>query len=533
MDSVTRLRLAEGMVGWQRLAIHPALRDGLLAALSGVLYAAASPGLGLWPLGLVCWVPLLVALRNCTGRQAAALGLVQGLVSSLLATSWILHAVKALSGWGWAPSLLASSLLWLYQSGRVAGLAWLTARAVRRGWPLGLAFGLSLAAAEVAYPMLFGWQSAIQVHDVPLLMQGAELGGPILISVALAAANVAIAELVSARLAGRLPSLFRFVPAALLPFLLVVYGIVRIPFIEKQVEQAGKGKIGIVQGNLGLRGVRAARSMKVHRDATQEMALRERLDLVVWPETAVHAVYEAKELGRELPASVYADDSAGRMPPVLTGVNVRQDEVPGTPGVPSNSAVLLAPQAGALGRYDKNHLVPFGEYVPLGNVWPALYRFFPSSGPVTPGTTAAPLPLGEHRIGVVICYEDILPAYTNKLMREGAPDLLVNLTNDGWFGRTGAAELHFALSKFRAVEHRRFFVRAGNTGMSAIIDPVGRVLRRSPSYRAATVIGDVAWMRGRTLYEALGDTPWWLCLLVVLAMGLIPARRLMPIPKTI
>jgi hypothetical protein len=88
---------------------------------------------------------------------------------------------------------------------------------------------------------------------------------------------------------------------------------------------------------------------------------------------------------------------------------------------------------------------------------------------------------------------------------------------------------NFALSKFRAVEHRRFLVRAGNTGMSALIDPAGRVIRQSPSYVAATVVGEVAWMRGSTLYESNGDAPWWmsaLAILAILAMRAVPAASL-------
>jgi apolipoprotein N-acyltransferase len=509
---------------WRLSAAFPAARDASLAALSGVLYASAGPGFGFWPLAFVCWVPLLLALQQRTCRQAAGLGLVQGMASSLVATPWIFSAVKTLSGWGAAPSLAAATLLWLYQSGRVAVLGWLVARAVRRGWPLGLAFGLSLAAVEVAYPMLFGWQSAIQVHNVPLLMQAADIGGPILISLALAGANVTLAELVLARLARRKPDVRRLVLATLCPVLLVAYGAVRLPMIDGQVERAEKAKIGVVQANLGLRGVRAARSIKLHRDPTLELAAREHLDLIVWPETAVHAVYDAQDLSSGLLASIYTDKAAGKVPPVLTGVNVRDVDASGNLMEPSNSAALVDPDAGVLGRYAKNHLVPFGEYVPFGDVWPTLYRWFPNSGPVTAGTTASPIPFGEHLIGMLICYEDILPAYTNAVMGKGRPDLLINLTNDGWFGKTDAAALHFALSKFRAVEHRRFFVRAGNTGMSAVVDPTGRVVRQSPSFVAATIVGEVAWMRGSTLYEAMGDAPWWMSALAILAMGALPAR---------
>jgi apolipoprotein N-acyltransferase len=526
---MTRLRVAVPGAGrndaWRIAAAGPA-RDAALAALSGVLYASASPGLGLWPLALLCWVPFIVVLPQRTCRQAARLGLIQGMASSLVATSWIFGAARTLTGWSVAPSLAVASLLWLYQSGRIAVLGWLVARAERRGWPLGLSFGLSLAAVEVAYPMLFGWQSAIQVHDVPLLMQAADLGGPILVSLALAGANVAVAKLVLARIDRRKHDVRRLVPAALCPVLLVAYGAIRVPLVDRHVERASKANVGVVQANLGLRRVRAGRVMKQHRDATAELAAQSRLDLVVWPETAVHTAYEARDLSIGLTSSIYEGAPAGRLPPILTGVNVRETDASGALLPPSNSAVLVDPRAGVLGRYDKNRLVPFGEYVPFGDVWPALYDWFPHSGPVTAGTTASPIAFGDHRIGVLICYEDIFPAYTNAVVRQTRPDLLINLTNDGWFGRTEAAGLHFALSKFRAVEHRRFLVRAGNNGMSALIDPAGRVIRQSPSYVQATVAGEVAWMQGSTLYEAIGDAPWWVSALAIVAMGAVPAASL-------
>src|SRR5206468_11417560 len=188
-------------------------------------------------------------------------------------------------------------------------------------------------------------------------------------------------------------------------------------------------------------------------------------DLVVWPETAVPL------RRRDDPAWAYVEDvarAAGRH--LLVGAPDWQL------GQPRNSASLFDPHGRAIGRYDKRHLVPFGEYVPYHG---ALFfldaiagQGFPNFVPgAEPGLLSTPL----GRLGVVICYEVIFPTEVRSLFTGGA-DILVNLTNDGWFGRSPAPFQHLAMSVFRAVENRTYLVRAANTGISAIVAPDGRIV---------------------------------------------------------
>jgi apolipoprotein N-acyltransferase len=116
---------------------------------------------------------------------------------------------------------------------------------------------------------------------------------------------------------------------------------------------------------------------------------------------------------------------------------------------------------------------------------------------------------------VLICYEDVLPGFTRKLVRAASPNLLVNITNDAWFGKTTEPEIHLALAVFRTVEHRRWLVRATNSGISAIIDPVGRVVARTALQTRETLRGTVRWQNGTTLYAVVGDWPGWLALAAV------------------
>jgi apolipoprotein N-acyltransferase len=119
----------------------------------------------------------------------------------------------------------------------------------------------------------------------------------------------------------------------------------------------------------------------------------------------------------------------------------------------------------------------------------------------------------------MICYEDILPDYVNKLVAAGDPDLLVNMTNDAWFGDSTEPWIHLALAKMRAVEHRRYLVRATNSGVSAIVDPIGRVILHSGTFREESLLGEVRFMRATTLYSLVKDYPWYLATLVILAMA--------------
>ena len=170
-------------------------------------------------------------------------------------------------------------------------------------------------------------------------------------------------------------------------------------------------------------------------------------------------------------------------------------------------------------RYDKRYLLAFGEYLPFGESLPILYDWSPNSGRFTPGTSYTPLPLGEHEVAVFICYEDILPGFVNRIVSSGNPDLLVNMTNDAWFGDTAEPWVHFALAKFRAIEHRRFLVRSTNSGVSGFVDPVGRTVRHGHTFREEAFAEQIAWLRGTTPFEVLGQGPWWLVAALVFAGG--------------
>ena len=131
--------------------------------------------------------------------------------------------------------------------------------------------------------------------------------------------------------------------------------------------------------------------------------------------------------------------------------------------------------------------------------------------------------LGAKRFGIAtfICYEDISAPFVRSIVRTGPTDLLVNMTNDAWFGDTTEPWIHLALAKLRAIEHRRFLVRSTNSGVSAFVDPVGRVLKSSGTFRKEALAAEVAWLRPWTPYGAAGNAPWWLVSAAALGMAFV------------
>jgi apolipoprotein N-acyltransferase len=193
--------------------------------------------------------------------------------------------------------------------------------------------------------------------------------------------------------------------------------------------------------------------------------------------------------------------------PLLVG---SVDIADGRPDDMRNTAFLLTEQ-GITGRYDKIHLVPFGEYVPLSGIIGFVRGWAEFISQMTPGTRAVVFPGPPAPFGVVICYEGIFPALVRRFVAGGAL-LLVNMTNDAWFGRTSGPLQHLAMYPFRAVEHRVAVVRAANTGVSAVIAPSGRIVRSLGLFERGNLIERVP-LRGRyTLYTRLGDWLAWLAL---------------------
>jgi apolipoprotein N-acyltransferase len=246
---------------------------------------------------------------------------------------------------------------------------------------------------------------------------------------------------------------------------------------------APRVRIAILQGNIDQyqKWDEAYESSirKTYEDLMTEAA-RQQPQLIVWPESAVPGWFPNQEKYRVWVSSLAAMSGAYNIVGAVTAHDGRQ----------YNAAFLLGPAGAVLGEYDKQHMVPFGEYVPFGGFLVRWIPYLGELGAFSAGTAPVLFHAGALTIAPNICYEAIFPALVKRGADQGA-SLIVNITNDGWFLDTGAPAQHYAANVFRAIENRAPVVRAANTGISAIIDAHGREQLRSPLLKRGVFVGSV------------------------------------------
>ena len=494
-----------------------------LAFASGLLYWLGFAGMDVWPCAFLAFVPLWIAIQRQPPKTALLLGLVSGTTMNVFGFSWLLTMLKTFSGFPTAACMFFVLVVCTYQGGRLAFMGWLYARAAARGWSTRVVFLLAFAASELVFPLLFPWYFGASLHDIPTMAQASDLGGPILLGTAMVLVNLAIAEPVLAHMSERkIDRRFMVVGAGVLAALLV-YGLIMSHIIDARAAAAPELTVGTVQANMGLFEKRSSfdEGLKRHLDMTNKLKA-DGVDLVVWSETSV------MRAERSTTYKTSVRDAVGRrlgVPSIIGSVLIEPVSGP-RQYILYNSALATNGKGEVTSRYDKEYLLAFGEYLPFGDTFPILYDWSPNSGKFSSGTTLDPLLIEDkngvtHKVTTLICYEDILPGFTNAAVRasNGESELLVNMTNDAWFGDSSEPWEHLALAQLRAIEHRRYLVRSTNSGVSAIVDPVGRVMSHTGTFRQETLREKIHWMRAHTVYETIGDAPWWLATVGVLAMA--------------
>jgi apolipoprotein N-acyltransferase len=491
-----------------------------------VLHFLAFLGFGIWPLAFLSLAPLLCALEGRRGaglRSAALLGLVFGWVAFAGGYLWLWRIVDVFL----AGSVLLGAALWLVYS------AWFALRFVlcslafqllrRRGWPVAPAVAAPLLAIEWLYPSLFPVHAGAALLGQPALVQVADLGGPLLLTALVALANAAAVE-VWLRLRGR-PShaLATAVSACVAVVLAWGYGALRIPQVERRAAAAPVLRVGLVQANLGVLEKRRE-AVRVHQRYLEESRAllaesggAEGIDLLIWPET----VY-IRGIQRPLPVSGELIRADLRVPLLFGAASVRTET---GRRLKYNSALLIGADGVVRDAYDKNLLIPIAEGLPLGGLSERVAEALPHVQEFAAATGVPPLHLGPWRISTPICYEVIRPEFVRRMMREAKPHLIVSLANDAWFGDSQEPWLHLALARLRAIEHRRALVRATNSGVSAVVDPVGRVVAHTGLLTREHLRASVPLLQGETLYARLGDWPGWLAVAGLFAAGVVRRRR--------
>ena len=491
----------------------------------------AAPPRPWWPLGLIAWVPLALIGARRSERRAASLGWLQGTLAQGIALASVSRALHDTAGASVGVALVGTLVLASYEGARFGLLALIVVRARRNGWPLLVSFPVVLALSEWAYPMFFPWSTALFFQEVPVLVQAADLAGTMAISswAGLMAASLAEAWV---RRADRraLLGYAVAVPASTLSAV-ILYGVAAMRHEDARVAAAPEVRIGIVQGDRTEPRADPVQSVLDYRTASLDLLQKEKVDLLIWPETAIEQPVEAEHLSRFLADHVFSDVTqpvpARLHVPLLAGIVLDRAGTNAGGAASSqhrryNSAFLATPDGHVRGSYDKRSLVMFGEALPAAAAPPWLRQLLPSVGAYSAGTAPAVLSLADRRILPLICFEDTLAELVRQDVQKLNPDLLVNLTSDAWFGPSRIQDLHYALSKLRAVEHRRFLIHATTTGVTGVIDPTGRVVAELPVHQPASGAASIRWLRGDTTYEKYSGI---LRALVVVAAAVVGVTR--------
>jgi apolipoprotein N-acyltransferase len=486
----------------------------LLVPLSAAAYAASFPPLAIPWLAWVALVPLFAAAARLTVPRAAAAGLLWGVLAAY-GCGWVLPGMVAdyfaLPAWvGWVVfGVVATVLAGVYFAVFAAWVAWLAAKraagalAVAAGWT---ACELARASLTVGNPWAMLGYSQI---DFPLLVQVADLGGPYVPTFVIAAVSAAIASLFVPELRGRRPRASAFAAAIALGATLA-YGAVRL---SEPLPGEAPVAIAVVQTGRA-RGF--AWRPEYRREGLEEYLALTRgaaafsPALVVWPENAVSFYLqedtperdELLALARELGVEI-----------AVGGPSYRHSE----DGVRYRNSVYLVREGRLAGRYDKVRLVPLAEADTLMGLWPRDQAYEPGRG-----TTSLRSRVGL--LGTFICFEAMYPELVRRFASGGAR-LLVNVSNDDWFGHPSAARHHFDIARLRAIESRRWLLRAATTGYSAIVDPWGRIVAQSGFGEPAILSAEVVPRSTTTPYHQFGDLFAWGC---VAWIGIASAVRLRP-----
>lgn len=511
---------------------RPALATDGLAALSGVLLALSFPKFGHWAVAWVALVPLLLALgRETSGWTALRLGYITGAVSSLGLVYWTSLVVIQYGGLSLPVGIAIMVLLCAALALFPALFGWLVGRWVRH---LGVAALLLAPLAWVSMEVLrsytllrFSWclLGYSQQENLPAI-QIARATAVYGVSFVLALSSAVLAYLaLEARAIRR-----RWAGGLMVVILGAVLGDGLVA-LRQPLAETGRLKVGLVQGAVVQAEkwdpALAWRNVDRHMNLTRQAA-GGGARLVVWPESSLPFLYDRhKDVAEEL-GSLARDKRVF----ILFG----NDDVVPLPEGGSRTYVgakMLDPEGSLTYRYHKMRLVPFGEYVPLQPLFTLGGRYaaklVQQVADFTPGEQATVGTAEGHTFGTLICYEAIFPDHV-RLFVAGGADLIVNITNDAWYGRTSAPHQHLAMAAFRAVENGKYLIRAANTGISAVVDPHGRIVARTALFEETVLLREVPVVAGRTFYARHGDVFAWT--VFCLALGITAATwRVPPRPQ--
>jgi apolipoprotein N-acyltransferase len=479
----------------------------VLALASAALLILTFPGASIAWFAPVALTPLLVALaREGRWQRRFLLGWSAGVVYWFGVCYWIEAVLAEHAGISGVVAWLLFLLFCVAKSMHLGVFAILAGPLMRRWWAIPSVAALWVAVEVTHGSLGFAWLALGNAGiDMALPMRLAPLTGVYGLSFLFMMMATAVALVCLQR---RRIQLLWLAPILLLPLLQA------LPRADR-----GRDTALLVQPNISETEDWTTEKIQRTKRDLATLSLKAALiespqpSLIVWPEAPAPFYYFDDETFRNYINSLARATNAS----VLVGIVARAPS-----GGPLNSAVLVTPDGVAISRYDKMNLVPFGEFVP----WPFGFanKISTEVGDYVPGKHVVVSPIGAHKLGTFICYESVFPNFVRKFAAGGA-ELLVNISNDGWFGKSYARDQHLEMVRMRAAENRRWLLRATNDGITATIDPAGRLRGTLPSYVQATSYTGFGYTSGQTLYTRCGD--WFPLLCAIWAvMGLVAAKVL-------
>lgn len=500
-----------------------------LVTLSGCLWFLAVTPFDFSALAWVAAVPMLLAVDRAPNfKQALFLGWWAGVVETAGGFYWLIDVMQRFADLPWWAATL---VLLLFSAARAVIFLLFTAIVCgirrRRRVPMTVLAPIGLVSCELLVPQLFPCGQWISQAWHPLVIQIAELTGPLGVTALLMLVNGALYDLTVEGRAARYPAL----AAAALLAAALIFGAVRMRQVDDLIARAPRLKIGLVQPNFAYPAAGELSRDEAIRELTALQSQSARLQqagaqLIVWSEGSYPATLP-RDFTADFPSESLGMIRRGFGVPVVIGADMYDPAHEQA----FNSAVFLDGDGRVAGRYDKARLLAFGEYIPGVDYFPWLRKLLPAgTGRFTAGKGPGVMPLqrpgGEiWKLGPVICYEDILQEYLRGV-GQLHPNLLVNLTVDSWYGAATEPWEHLALAVFAAVELRVSMVRAVNSGVSALIDPNGRLVQktyandpyRDPRAADGIVVSAPRMQGGHTVYVAVGNLFAYLCLAATLTL---------------
>jgi len=508
--------------------------DMYAAVISGILLALSFPRFGFSALAFVALIPLFYAVTHRDRKNSSFLvGFLAGLAFYIGTIYWVTITIERYGDLPRLFSLVVLLLLSGYLALYTGIFAWGVGRMARHRIPL--LFGAPVLWVALEYArghLLTGFPWALlgySQYKNLLLIQISDLTGVYGVSFLVLLVNITFFEVLrSIRERERLRRLMVPLGGVILLLLFVVsYGSIRLWNCRNSVPEATL-RVGVVQGNIEQNEKWAPEFREKILSILTRLSRRtlsEKPDLIIWPEASVPFFFTA-DLENQSRLLALIDDLGVDL--LFGSADVRL--VKGKEAY-FNSAFLVSPGARLRGKYDKIHLVPFGEYVPLRRALFFIHPLVDLIGDMTPGKEISLMETDKGKCGTPICYEIILPDLVRRFVVKGA-DFIATLTNDDWFGRSSAPYQHFSMAVFRAVENRVPLVRAANSGISGVVMPSGRIVHSTKIFMedAFTAVLPLRG-HGRTLYTRFGDVFAWFCitgavlLLIRTFLNLDPDRK--------